>query len=135
MCVCVCVCVCVYQCGCIAVQPDAHMFPASKPEAFTQRRLWNLTTQFYTNNYFSSLELRLIFGLFEEDFSAENEGILNGGGGGGEEGHDYYLFNIVQHSGKYTCHLFNLRLCVLPRGDIYVFRIFSQAALTFPQTE
>ena len=33
-------------------------------------------TQFYTINYFSSLELRLIFGLFEEDFSTENEGIV-----------------------------------------------------------
>jgi len=32
--------------------------------------------------------------------------------------------------------VFNLRLCVLPTGDIYMFRIFSQqAALTFLQTE
>ena len=33
-------------------------------------------TQLYTYNYFSSLELRLIFYSFDEDFSAKNEGIM-----------------------------------------------------------
>jgi hypothetical protein len=92
-------------------------------------------TQFYTNNYISSLELRPIFGLFDEDFSVENGRIVNEIGKKDVERNYLYVFNIAEHSGKYMCHLFNQLLCVLPTGDIYMFRIFSQAALTFPQTE
>jgi hypothetical protein len=82
-------------CVCIATQPDAHMFTALKPEASNKRRLWKLVAQFYTNSHFSSLELRLIFCLFDKYFSAEKEGIVKQIYKKDVEGNGWYLFNIV----------------------------------------